>query len=59
MSAADIVAHALPALPRNVAILCPDCGHAVPLVLFVDAGRATRQVHCPACACDVVLRDAR
>ena len=58
MTAADIVVHARRTLPRDIAILCTDCGVPVPLAMFVDAGWAKRQVRCPGCACDVVLHDA-
>jgi DNA-directed RNA polymerase subunit RPC12/RpoP len=58
MAISDIVVHAKRSLPLDVAVLCADCGSPVPLVMFVDEGWAKRQVRCPACACDVVLRDA-
>lgn len=45
-------------LPRDIAVLCADCAAPVPLAMFVDEGWVKRQVRCPACACDVVLRDA-
>ena len=44
--------------PLDLAVLCADCGSPVRLVMFVDEGWAKRQVRCPACASDVVLRDA-
>lgn len=58
MTADDILVHARPVLPRDVAVLCIACGGAVPLALFVDEGGPKRQVGCPGCARDVVLRDA-
>jgi DNA-directed RNA polymerase subunit RPC12/RpoP len=58
MEDADIVIRAVRALPTDVAVLCADCATAVPLRMFVESGPPKRQVRCPACACDVVLRDA-
>jgi hypothetical protein len=54
----DVVIRAVRSLPRDVAVLCTDCATPVPLRMFVDAGPPKRLVRCPACACDVVLRDA-
>ena len=46
------------ALPLGIAVLCRSCSSPVPLVLFVANVSPARQVHCPSCAADVVLRDA-
>lgn len=45
-------------LPRDVAVLCADCATPVPLIMFVADGWPRRQVRCPSCACEFVLRDA-
>jgi len=58
MENSDVVIRAVRALPQDVAVLCADCATPVPLRMFVDGGPPKRQVRCPACACDVVLRDA-
>jgi hypothetical protein len=49
---------AVQALPLGIAVLCRDCATPVPLVLFVPDRSPVRQVRCPGCASDVVLRDA-
>lgn len=46
------------ALPMGVSVLCGDCAHPVPLVLFVAGPSPMRQVPCPSCSADVVLHDA-
>jgi hypothetical protein len=45
-------------LPTDLAVLCPGCGCAVLLVTFLNARGAKRQVVCPQCEDDVVIRDA-
>jgi len=49
---------AVQALPLGIAVLCGSCATAVPLVLFVATRSPVRQVRCPGCESDVVLRDA-
>jgi len=49
---------AVQALPLGIAVLCHRCATPVPLVLFVAARTPARQVRCPGCDHDVVLRDA-
>jgi hypothetical protein len=49
---------AVQALPLGIAVLCRGCATPVPLVLFVAERSPMRQVRCPGCAGDVVLRDA-
>jgi len=49
---------AVQALPLGIAVLCKCCATPVPLVLFVAARTPVRQVRCPGCDGDVVLRDA-
>jgi hypothetical protein len=49
---------AVQALPLGIAVLCRDCATPVPLVLFVGQRTPMRQVRCPGCDTDVVLRDA-
>jgi hypothetical protein len=49
---------AVEALPLGIAVLCRGCAMPVPLVLFVADHSPMRQVRCPGCARDVVLRDA-
>jgi len=45
-------------LPTSVSVLCGRCSAPVPLVLFVTGPAPARQVACPSCKDDVVLRDA-
>ena len=45
-------------LPLDIAVLYADCQAAVPLAMWVSEGWPKRQVRCPACACEVVLKDA-
>ena len=45
-------------LPMGVSVLCGGCATPVPLVLFVAGPLPARQVPCPECKTDVVLRDA-
>jgi len=49
---------AVQALPLGIAVLCRDCATPVPLVLFVAERSPVRQVRCPGCERDVVLRDS-
>jgi len=49
---------AVQALPLGIAVLCSCCATPVPLVLFVASNAPVRQVRCPGCDGDVVLRDA-
>jgi len=49
---------AVQALPLGIAVLCGDCATPVPLVLFVADRGPARQVRCPGCDHDVVLRDS-
>ena len=49
---------AVQALPLGIAVLCRGCATPVPLVLFVGRRTPLRQVRCPGCDVDVVLRDA-
>jgi hypothetical protein len=49
---------AVQALPLGIAVLCQACATPVPLVLFVMNASPARQVYCPGCAGNVVLRDA-
>ena len=49
---------AVQALPLGIAVLCSGCATPVPLVLFVAARTPVRQVRCPGCDIDVVLRDS-
>ena len=49
---------AVQALPLGIAVLCQVCATPVPLVLFVAARSPRRQVRCPGCDSDVVLRDS-
>ena len=44
-------------LPPDVAVLCPRCHASILLLLFVGPHGPKRQVTCPNCAHDVVLRD--
>ena len=45
-------------LPADLAVLCPTCGAAVPLVLFVTNRAPLRRVRCPGCTAEVVLPEA-
>jgi len=49
---------AVQALPLGIAVLCSDCATPVLLVLFVAHRSPMRQVRCPGCSGDVVLREA-
>ena len=49
---------AVQALPLGIAVLCANCATPVPLVLFVAHRSPARQVRCPGCDHDVVLRDS-
>lgn len=58
MAISDAAASAARWLPRDIAVLCADCDAPVPLIMFVEDPWPKRLVRCPACACEVVLRDA-